>query len=199
PQARREAGSDDDTAPGARNDDDTAPQARSEAGSDDDTAPQARSDDGTATAAEEGAGAARAVGGANGSTAALELGQAWSAIVALVREGNALLGAVIEESVPLGVLDGELTVGFPGSSSFNKRKAESAANKEALGEAIARLTGQRLRLAFELCDDLEGAEADRPADAGGGDDLLRRIIAEFDAEELPAGSPSGGADTQEGA
>jgi DNA polymerase-3 subunit gamma/tau len=127
-----------------------------------------------------------------------ELRDDWPAIVALVREGNALLGAVIEESVPLRVTDGELTIGFPQSSSFNKRKAEAAANKEALSAAIATLSGQRLRLAFELREDLESVDGDGEGE-DGGDELLRTIITELNAEELSAGGSPGGAEKQEGA
>ncbi|MHB1538980.1 MAG: hypothetical protein ACYCYN_10870, partial [Solirubrobacteraceae bacterium] len=132
------------------------------------------------------------------SCAPTQLGATWPAIVSLVREGNALLGAVIEDSAPLRVLDGELTVGFPQSSSFNKRKAESAAHREVLSAAIATLTGERLRLAFELCEELNGVGSEPPEGTASGEELLRTIIAEFNAEELPSSWTPGGSETEGG-
>ncbi|HEY1689831.1 MAG TPA: DNA polymerase III subunit gamma/tau [Solirubrobacteraceae bacterium] len=122
------------------------------------------------------------------------LAEMWPAVVDLVRQGNALLGAVIAEARPFALDDGELTVAFPPSSSFNKRKAESASNKESLSAAISTLTGQRLRLAYELREDLAGAAEGE----GGEEDLVRRIIVEFDAEELPEGWAPEHSETQEG-
>lgn len=124
----------------------------------------------------------------------------WPAVVDLVRSNHALLGAVIEEAMPMEVEGGELTLAFAPSSSFKKKKAEDAANRAAVSEAIASLTGQRLRVRCELREDLESA--DRRAgerDEAAEDELMRRLIAEFDAEELPAEkAPSTAQDEQQG-
>jgi DNA polymerase III subunit gamma/tau len=118
----------------------------------------------------------------------------WPAIVDLVRSSHALLGAVIEDATPVALQDGELTLAFAPSSSFKKKKAEDAGNRAAIGEAIAALTGQKLRVRCELREDLE---QDGAGD-GAEEELLRRLIAEFDAEELSAGkAPSAAHESQQ--
>jgi DNA polymerase-3 subunit gamma/tau len=144
---------------------------------------------------ERPAPAATAVANATDPEAMREL---WPAVVDLVRSSHALLGAVIEEATPVAVHEGELTLAFAPSSSFKKKKAEDSANRAAVSEAIASLTGQRLRIRYELRQELE-----QDGGAGGGDEraeeeLFRRLIAEFDAEELPAEkAPSAAQDQQE--
>jgi DNA polymerase-3 subunit gamma/tau len=117
------------------------------------------------------------------------MSELWPAIVDLVRSSHALLGAVIEDATPVAMQDGELTLAFAPSSSFKKKKAEDAGNRAAISEAIAALTGQKLRVRCELREDLE---QEGPGD-GAEEELLRRLIAEFDAEELPAGKASSAA------
>jgi DNA polymerase-3 subunit gamma/tau len=118
----------------------------------------------------------------------------WPAIVDLVRSSHALLGAVIEDATPVAMQDGELTLAFAPSSSFKKKKAEDAGNRAAISEAIAALTGQKLRVRCELREELE----QEGAGDGAEEELLRRLIAEFDAEELPAGkAPSAAHESQQ--
>jgi hypothetical protein len=65
-----------------------------------------------------------------------------------------------------------------------KRKAEDSANRAILLDTLKRLTGRRYTVAFELRDDLATA-----GQAGGvgqtEDEIVARLIAELDAEELP--------------
>jgi DNA polymerase-3 subunit gamma/tau len=122
----------------------------------------------------------------------------WPAVVDLVRSSHALLGAVIEEATPVAVHEGELTLAFAPSSSFKKKKAEDSANRAAVSEAIAALTGQRLRIRCELRQELEQDGVDGGGGERGEEELLRRLIAEFDAEELPAEkAPPAAQDQQE--
>jgi hypothetical protein len=138
------------------------------------------------------------------------LGEIWPAIVDLVRSSNALLAAVIEEATPVTVHDGELTLAFASSSGFKKKKAEEAANRAALSEAVASLTGQRLRIRCELRQETapeniaqeNGAQENGAAPAAAREhaeeEMFRRLIAEFDAEELPAEkAPPAAQDQQE--
>ncbi len=121
----------------------------------------------------------------------------WPAIVDFVRSSHALLGAVIEDATPVALQDGELTLAFAPSSSFKKKKAEDAANRTAVSEAITALTGQRLRVRCELREESEQGGAN-PVKEGAEDEMLRRLIAEFDAEELSAEkAPSAAQDEQE--
>jgi DNA polymerase III subunit gamma/tau len=122
----------------------------------------------------------------------------WPGVVDQVRATHALLGAVIEDATPVALDRGELVLGFPPSSSFKKKKAEDASNRAAVSEAVAALTGERLRVRCELREELDEASPrsshESPA-RRDEDELLRRLIAEFDAEELQAeGSPPRGAE-----
>jgi DNA polymerase-3 subunit gamma/tau len=109
--------------------------------------------------------------------------------VELVRAKNALLGALVAEAEPVGVTEGELTEGevtvaFAASAQFLKKKAEDPANRAVVGEALREITGRRWRLRYELREELEG-QAQTGAGRGSGEELVRRFMDEFDAEELP--------------
>jgi DNA polymerase-3 subunit gamma/tau len=118
--------------------------------------------------------------------------ECWPGVVDHVRSTHALLGAVIEDATPVALDQKELTLAFAPSSSFKKKKAEDAANKAAVSEAIAALTGERLRIHCELRDgpeqedvsDSSDAHADGTADGEEEETLMRRLIAELDAKEL---------------
>jgi DNA polymerase III subunit gamma/tau len=138
-----------------------------------------------------------AVGVAEGDLEGIK--ELWQAVVSHVRSSNALLGAVIEDATPMSLVKGELTLGFPPSSSFKKKKAEDAVNRAAVSEAIAALAGQRLRIRCELREELERDGASAAAGApkqGGEEELLRKLIAEFDAEELHSERASSSAQEQ---
>jgi DNA polymerase-3 subunit gamma/tau len=105
----------------------------------------------------------------------------WQAVVDLVRAENARLGAAIETSLPVGVDGDELTLAF--SSSFLKKQAEKPADRATIGEALSAITGGRWRLSYELRDELP--PQDRPAaQAQSEEELVRRFMEEFDAEEI---------------
>lgn len=161
----------------------------------------------TATAIEPAAAGQESPAAGNGARSATATASAadpetmrelWPAVVDLVRSSHALLGAVIEEATPVAIDAGELTLAFAASSSFKKKKAEDAANRAAVSEAIAALTGQRLRIRCELRQESEQDGAGGESDERAEEELMRRLIAEFDAEELPAEkAPSAAQDRQE--
>jgi DNA polymerase-3 subunit gamma/tau len=111
----------------------------------------------------------------------------WPAVVDHVRAENALLGALIEEAEPVAVSEGELTVAFAQSAPFLKKKADDPANRAAVAAALERVTGRRLRLAYELSDRPEARASARPQ-SSSEEEWVRRFMEEFDAEELPAES-----------
>jgi len=80
-----------------------------------------------------------------------------------------------------------LTLVWPEESAFMKRKAEAPANKDALVQAIRAVTGSSLRLVYEL----RAAGAPTPVATAAAkpalsdEDLVKRFMDEFDAEELP--------------
>jgi DNA polymerase-3 subunit gamma/tau len=107
----------------------------------------------------------------------------WPAVLATVREQNAMLAALLEGANPVEVAAGELRLAFAESAAFLKRKAEGVPNRETLGQAIKSVTGRPLKLVYELRAD---AETEHVAEEALSDDeLVARLMAEFDAQELP--------------
>ncbi len=119
-----------------------------------------------------------------------EFGESWPGIVESLRERTPMLAAALDEASPAS-LDGDgLTLVWPESSGFLKRKAEDPANRDTIIKAIRAVTGSSLRLAYEL------RAAGDPVPAGAtaavtsvvpisDEDLVQRFKDEFDAEELP--------------
>jgi DNA polymerase-3 subunit gamma/tau len=116
----------------------------------------------------------------------------WPAVVELVRGENALLGALIAEARPVAAHGEDLTLAFASTAPFLKKKAEDPANRMTVGEALRAVTGRRWRLSYELREEVQqNSRAGGPSE-GGEEDWVRRLIDEFNAEELPEGWEPGG-------
>jgi DNA polymerase III subunit gamma/tau len=105
-------------------------------------------------------------------------------VVEIVKQGNAMLAALLAGARPVEVSERELTLAFPADAAFLKRKAEQDDHRRVAAEAYRRVTGQALVLRYEL---RELGEATAEADGEGtlsGEELVRRFLEEFDAEEL---------------
>jgi DNA polymerase III subunit gamma/tau len=109
----------------------------------------------------------------------------WPAVVDVVRQGNAMLAALLADARPISLADQSLTIAFPIGAAFLKRKAEQDDHRRTAAEAFHSVTGQALRLRYELS---EADPAQAPAGAAmlSGEELVRRFMEEFDAEELAA-------------
>ena len=105
----------------------------------------------------------------------------WPAVVDLVRGENAMLAALLSDARPVAVGEQELTLAFPGGAAFLKKKAEQDDHRRVAGEALQAVTGQRLVLRYELRDTDEAPGGDRVL---SGEELVRRFVEEFDAEEV---------------
>jgi hypothetical protein len=106
----------------------------------------------------------------------------WPAVVDLVRSDNAMLAGALDAARPVAVGAGELTLAFPSGASFLKRKAEQDDYRRAAADAVRAVTGTRLALRYELRD---VTHDEGPVnDALSGEELVRRFIEEFDAEEI---------------
>jgi DNA polymerase III subunit gamma/tau len=113
-----------------------------------------------------------------------DLDTLWSAVHESVRAEHELLGAVFNEAIPVSLSEEELTLAFPITATFHKRKAEDPASRVTLIETLHRLTGRRYRVSFELSEDLpaqEGPGGSPPTE----EEIMARLVAELDAEELP--------------
>jgi DNA polymerase III subunit gamma/tau len=113
----------------------------------------------------------------------------WPAVVDLVRGENAMLAALLSDARPIAVGERELTLAFPGGAAFLKRKAEQDDHRRVAGEALQAVTGQRLALRYELRDDEDAESGDTIL---SGEELVRRFMEEFDAEEVLEDEPEEG-------
>ncbi len=112
-----------------------------------------------------------------------DLDALWPAVLDTVRDQHKLLRAFFSEAAPTGITEDHITIAFPVSASFNKRKAEEPDNRKILLDALKALTGRRYSVTFELSED---------APAAGGIDLqalseeeiVARLMSELDAEEV---------------
>ncbi len=107
----------------------------------------------------------------------------WPAVVDTVREGNAMLAALLADARPVIVTERELTLAFPTGAAFLKRKAEQDDHRRVTVEALRSVTGHTLVLRYELRDEDEPAV--HPAETVlTGEELVQRFMEEFNAEEL---------------
>jgi DNA polymerase III subunit gamma/tau len=106
----------------------------------------------------------------------------WPAVVEFVRQGNAMLAATLEAARPVALSGQTLTLAFPAGGAFFKRKAEQDDYRRAAADALRAVSGTSLTLRYELRDDAPVA----PEEATGltGEELVRRFMEEFDAEEV---------------
>jgi DNA polymerase-3 subunit gamma/tau len=115
----------------------------------------------------------------------------WPAVIELVGAGHALCGAVIADTRPVELAGEDLTVGFPTSAAFLKKKAEDPANRQIVTDALRQLAGGRWRISYELREDLdEGAGGEGAPRAYTEEEWIERFKAELDAEEIPLDSDS---------
>jgi DNA polymerase III gamma/tau subunit len=105
----------------------------------------------------------------------------WPAVVEQLRERNAMLAGLLEKARPIAVTERELTLAFPPGADFFKRKAEQEDHRRAAAAALKTLSGRALVLRYELAEE---ALDDDGAPTLSGEELVRRFIEEFDAEEL---------------
>ena len=107
----------------------------------------------------------------------------WPAVVELVRAGNAMLAALLADARPVAVQGRALTLAFPPGAAFLKRKAEQDDHRRFAAEALRTVTGHAVSLSYELRDDVHADE--QPGEPVlSGEELVRRFLEEFDAEEL---------------
>jgi DNA polymerase III subunit gamma/tau len=110
-------------------------------------------------------------------------------VIDSLRATQPMLAALLEDAAPASLTGDGLTLAWPESSGFLKRKAEDPANRDLIVKAIRSVTGTSLRLAYELRaagDPVPAGATTAAASAPISDeDLVQRFKDEFDAEELP--------------
>ncbi len=111
----------------------------------------------------------------------------WPAVVDLVKGANAMLGVLLDSASPASLSDRELVLSFPAEAAFYKRKAEQDDYRRSTAEAVRNVTGRTLSLSFELAEGslpAEPTDLPAPAETLSGDELVARLVADFDAEEI---------------
>jgi len=102
-------------------------------------------------------------------------------VIDIVRKDNEMLAALLADARPVSLEGHDVTIAFPSDMAFLKKKAEQEDYRRVAGEALKAVTGQRLVLRYELRDDEDEPEGDTVL---SGEELVRRFMEEFDAEEL---------------
>ena len=99
-----------------------------------------------------------------------------------VRAEHKLLRAFFSEAAPPSITEDHITIAFPVTASFNKRKAEEPDNRKIL---LRRCGAHRPSLHVSV------RAARGPPAEGGGDrqapseeEIMARLMSELDAEEL---------------
>ncbi|MEA2391825.1 MAG: polymerase subunit gamma/tau, partial [Solirubrobacteraceae bacterium] len=116
----------------------------------------------------------------------------WPAVLDGLRPETPMLADLLGRARPVAVAGDVVTVAFSRGASFLKRQAEGDRHRAAATEAVRATTGRRLALVYELRDDVEpDAEGAESAPALSEDELVARLVAEFDAEEIDAPEEGG--------
>jgi DNA polymerase-3 subunit gamma/tau len=108
----------------------------------------------------------------------------WPAIVDKVMSENALCAALLADATPIAV-DGPLvTVAFPPTAGFLRRKAEDDAYRRCVADAVRSVTGAKAQISYVLSEVPAVQEHDVAPAPPTEDEWVRRFVAEFDAEEI---------------
>jgi DNA polymerase-3 subunit gamma/tau len=120
------------------------------------------------------------------ATEMVDMAALWPGVLEQVRalEGGAMMAALLSEARPASIEDGTLIVRYPQTAAFSKRKVESRANRERVGEALRQVTGQSLVLRFELAETGDAPAADAHDAPLNEDEVIARFKLTFDAEDV---------------
>jgi DNA polymerase III subunit gamma/tau len=114
----------------------------------------------------------------------------WPSVLAKLDEKAPALKATFEGARPVAFDAEGLEIGFPPDQPFNKRKAESPDRREELIEAFRAVTGEGVSPRYVMLEEGDTAPpppADAPAPSAAAideDELLDRLMSEFDAKEV---------------
>jgi len=114
----------------------------------------------------------------------LELGtvsELWPAVVDAVRADDDVLAMCLSEARPVDCAERSLVIAFHPDDTMRRRKAESVRARQVVAEALRSLTGVAPQISVEARE-LDPAVVEAPADPEA--ELLERLKAEFDAEEI---------------
>jgi DNA polymerase-3 subunit gamma/tau len=109
----------------------------------------------------------------------------WPAVIEKVMAENALCAALLADATPIDVDGAVVTIAFPPTADFLRRKADDDGYRRCVAEAMRSVTGAKAQIAYVLADlpALDEHEISTPAPPTE-DEWVRRFVAEFDAEEI---------------
>ncbi len=105
----------------------------------------------------------------------------WPAVIDIVRQDNEMLAALLADARPVSLEGHDVTIAFPSDMAFLKKKAEQDEYRRATAEALRSVVGASLALRYELSDEQPASVA---AVGISHDELMRRLVEEFDAQVL---------------
>ena len=106
----------------------------------------------------------------------------WPAVVGIVGGVNQMLAAALQGARPVALSERDLTIAFPPGAAFLKRKAEQDDHRRIAADAVRKVTGAALALRYELREVEDDAEPE--AATLSGEELVKKFLDEFNAEEL---------------
>jgi DNA polymerase-3 subunit gamma/tau len=142
----------------------------------------ATGDDPGATPLKQAAALAAAPQKPDGPLELQTVAACWPAVIDVVRAENQMLAALLTDARPVALDDQDVTVAFPAGKAFLKRKAEQDDYRRATTEALRAVVGTPLVLRYELRD--EPAEPEPEAAGLSHEELVKRLVEEFDAQEV---------------
>jgi len=109
----------------------------------------------------------------------------WPAVLAKVMAENALCAALLADAKPVAVDGALVTIAFPPTADFLRRKADDDGYRRCVAEAMRSVTGAKAQISYVLADlpALDEHEISAPAPPTE-DEWVQRFVAEFDAEEI---------------
>ncbi len=106
--------------------------------------------------------------------------EAWPAVVDAVRAENGMLAALLAEARPCELDGDRVVVAFGTDRSFLRRKAEDSAHRALVAQTLQTVVGRPMKVAYDLRDE----EAATAVAVLSDDELIERLRADFDAEEI---------------
>jgi DNA polymerase-3 subunit gamma/tau len=116
----------------------------------------------------------------------------WPAVLEALKVETPMLAALLAGAAPVALGSSEVTLAFPRESAFLKRQAEGDAHRAAAADAIRAVTGRSLRPLYDLRDEIETGSAPIEIPRLTEEELVARLMAEFDAEEIPSSDEEAG-------
>jgi DNA polymerase-3 subunit gamma/tau len=114
----------------------------------------------------------------------------WPAVIQTVKSENALCAALLADATPIAVDGSQVTVAFPPTADFLRRKADDDGYRQCVSLAVKAVTGAKAQITYVLADPPAFGDDEPDLDVPPTEDeWVKRFVAEFDAEEIHPDPP----------